>query len=657
MSSLYTHQSENVRKTWLFVAGLLVSVAFPVSVFAHDVSPKNYVYNTIDVTMAVNQDSTVDVTEEQTYDFSGHFHKGWRSIPLKGVSSITDVRVFDEQGNALEQSLRALNKDDMSSWGKYFSEIKNGVLNIEWYYDSTDEMKTWTLAYTLHGSISFLKDKDELYWNLFTDYDVPVGYVHAVVTLPEDVSDVLQLQSTLYSSRTTAIHSLKSATIPDTHTFDFKLAVANPKEAVTIAAGWPKGIVSKSAFWRDFLEVHLFGFLSVLLVLLTVVIVAVHWYISEVRGKGRGTIIPEYTPPRNLPPAMAEVLVKEKTTRKTWPATVIDLAVRGYIDIAEEKAGIGSHVMRYFAMLVPVVFFVFLIAIVGDIQEYTLVLVLIAIVIVCLRIAGAGQQMGKGFFTPKEYVLTAKNNYYDDKALKVYERDFLHTLLGAEGRFSTADIKKSTIRQKKLYNAMKSLERMMYKEVEEVTGAYEVGVSKEIIKKVILWVAVFLAFFLFAYGDGVTHTEGFIFLLTAIVCGIALYSFVNFEARLNKEGAIFREEWLGFRLYLKTAERDRLQNLTPELFEKYLPYAIIFGIEKKWARAFSTLNVSAPTWYHGAYIAHGGRGGVVGFNPSTFSASFVSSFGSSFSSTGGGGASGGGGGAGGGGGGGGGGAS
>ena len=43
--------------------------------------------------------------------------------------------------------------------------------------------------------------------------------------------------------------------------------------------------------------------------------------------------------------------------------------------------------------------------------------------------------------------------------------------------------------------------------------------------------------------------------------------------------------------------KDRLQNLTPELFERYLPYAMIFGIEKKWAKAFEAMHLSPPQWY------------------------------------------------------------
>jgi uncharacterized membrane protein len=126
----------------------------------------------------------------------------------------------------------------------------------------------------------------------------------------------------------------------------------------------------------------------------------------------------------------------------------------------------------------------------------------------------------------------------------------------------------------------------------------------------------------------------------------------------------------GFRMFLKTVDADRLQtmspppNKTPELFERFLPYALALGVEQAWANQFSEVLAQAaaapggsgtgysPSWYSGAAIG--------GFSAVSFTSSFSSSFGSAVSSSsaapgsgsggGGGGSSGGGGGGGGGGG-------
>ena len=48
----------------------------------------------------------------------------------------------------------------------------------------------------------------------------------------------------------------------------------------------------------------------------------------------------------------------------------------------------------------------------------------------------------------------------------------------------------------------------------------------------------------------------------------------------------------GFKLYLSVAEKDRLNlanppELTPALFEQFLPYALALGVEQKWSEQFS----------------------------------------------------------------------
>ena len=121
----------------------------------------------------------------------------------------------------------------------------------------------------------------------------------------------------------------------------------------------------------------------------------------------------------------------------------------------------------------------------------------------------------------------------------------------------------------------------------------------------------------------------------------------------------------GFRMYLATAEKERLNALhppeqTPELFEKYLPYALALGVEQEWSEQFSDVLMRAsmsgdgyaPRWYSGNHWHN--------YDAGEFSSKLGASLGSAISSSssapgsssgsGGGGSSGGGGGGGGGGG-------
>jgi uncharacterized membrane protein len=67
----------------------------------------------------------------------------------------------------------------------------------------------------------------------------------------------------------------------------------------------------------------------------------------------------------------------------------------------------------------------------------------------------------------------------------------------------------------------------------------------------------------------------------------------------------------GLRLYLTVAEKDRMNmagapEMSPQHFEKLLPYAVALGVEKPWSQAFDTWLAAAglgaaytAAWYHG----------------------------------------------------------
>jgi uncharacterized membrane protein len=132
----------------------------------------------------------------------------------------------------------------------------------------------------------------------------------------------------------------------------------------------------------------------------------------------------------------------------------------------------------------------------------------------------------------------------------------------------------------------------------------------------------------------------------------------------TREGRQVLDRIAGFRQYLSIAEGERLDRMTPpkdtpELFERYLPYAIALGVENRWAERFEGVLAAAAAegrqqfgWYSGSNSPWSNPTGFVGSVGSSL-ASAVSSASTapgSSSGSGGGGSSGGGGGGGGGGG-------
>jgi len=67
------------------------------------------------------------------------------------------------------------------------------------------------------------------------------------------------------------------------------------------------------------------------------------------------------------------------------------------------------------------------------------------------------------------------------------------------------------------------------------------------------------------------------------------------------------EQLLGLKMYIKTAEKDRVKffekDLTKEkkirLFEQILPYALVLGVGKYWSKAFKDIYTKPPDWYSG----------------------------------------------------------
>ena len=126
-------------------------------------------------------------------------------------------------------------------------------------------------------------------------------------------------------------------------------------------------------------------------------------------------------------------------------------------------------------------------------------------------------------------------------------------------------------------------------------------------------------------------------------------------------GRSIMDEIEGFRMYLSVAEEERLNLLnppdkTPELFEKYLPYALALDVENEWGEKFTAILAATsttadehgyrPRWYRGSAWRPGHTGAFsnsLGTSLGSTVASSVRAPGSS-SGSGGGGSSGGGGG-------------
>jgi len=86
------------------------------------------------------------------------------------------------------------------------------------------------------------------------------------------------------------------------------------------------------------------------------------------------------------------------------------------------------------------------------------------------------------------------------------------------------------------------------------------------------------------------------------VSAIVIFIFSRIMPARTPAGARAREAALGFREFLSRVESDRYRRMitSPETFERFLPYAMAFGVEERWASAFEDLYREPPQWYRGS---------------------------------------------------------
>ena len=89
--------------------------------------------------------------------------------------------------------------------------------------------------------------------------------------------------------------------------------------------------------------------------------------------------------------------------------------------------------------------------------------------------------------------------------------------------------------------------------------------------------------------------------------GIAVAALGRTAPARTPDGTAVLAQTLGFRRYLATAEANQLKfEEGQDVFSRYLPYAIVFGLADRWARVFGELaasgaHVPQPGWYVGYY--------------------------------------------------------
>ncbi len=601
----------------------------------------------LDIEIDIRPDGTLDVTETYDWDFG--------SRQGLGLTRELDAR-FDyepEPGKVrvYEYGDFAASSPSQAPAGVWVHEdgaqVRVDIGAPDGSSDRRSGVQVYELSYTVEGALNAIRgqsgvpDQDELYWNATGhNWNVPIEAATVTVTGPTGVVDHACYQGPTGSTAECATLEAEGGRVTAS------ASRLSSGSGMTIMAAYPPGTFGliepiledeptspysgdgapaarvADAIWSN----------AVWLIPLALVLPIGFGVWRVRRGRdlhyadlppgvfpapgasprvtqiGKAPVVAvRFTPPDQLRPAEVGALDDKNAAPKHITATIIDLAVRGHLQIHE-----------------------------------------------------AGTSW-RGTHNDWLFVATPQNAPRDQ--LNRYEHTLLTGLFGARRQ-----VKLSQLRNH-FHRTMRSARRELAEEVDErrlFAGRLRASAGVRAVIPLIVVGFIVLNFLRVLMAAAAFSPTVFLVVVAALLLlALLVAAAVTRRARLQRTaaGRALHEQSRGFELYLSTAEAHQLRFEEGEdIFSRYLPYAIVYGVAERWARIFAQLEaqgvrVERPTWYVGTNTYGGGSFQHLGSALSSFSSTASSalsstpgSSGSSGSRGGGGGFSGGGGGGGGGGG-------
>lgn len=546
----------------------------------------------------LQRDGTLLITEAIDVDFLalGDRHGIFREIPVRYQWDADPkmVRVYDVDVRSVR---------DAGGRGLTYQTSETGA-NLRIRIGDADRTvsgkQTYRITYAVRGALNAFPDHDELFWNVNGgDWDVPTRVVTATVRAAFDAFTAV----TCFEGPRGSTKACQSAFSPQRAAFSATTALTAGQE-LTIVTALRKGAVTGTApqlqrrertidEWFEATPRTVGGAIAVMIGGLG--LVAWRWWTAGRDDREHETIVAEYEPPEKLRPAQVGLLVDEYADTKDLTATIVDLAVRGYLTITELPPsgllGLGTRdwsLRRTEGRAKP-----------EALHPYE-------------RTIFDGL-FGQGAMDATQKAVVALIQRFSDRA---GVPDAARATF--ESR-ATDEVKLSALK-KRFYTTLAKAQRELY--AESVARRW-FPADPQRVRQIYLVLGVgaivFAGFLVFEFGS--SFGAGLVG-LGAIVPGIALLGVASRMPRKTRSGAELLRRALGFRHYMEIAEKERQRFAEREnIFSEYLPYAIVFGCVEKWARAFKDIDTRAETssWYTGSSLG-------------AFSASDVSSSLSSFSS-------------------------
>ncbi len=564
------------------------------------------------------------VTKEYKVHFSTPHHGIYKDIPKRFVDPVTKRHRKVEIDN-----IKVYNCLSQNNPHRYKVKNHRGYVFIK----IGDPNRTITgdrcygISYRVVGEVLRpSENRQALFWNLVgTGWNLSLHEVHAELTLPSQVKIAkVKCYRGAYRSR----ESCTSLSVRG-NTVVMEEPVLLGHEALTLWVSWSPPLVKEKVIYDTTMEVKrkLFFLLSMAWVVV-ILLVLYLWYQGSTLSLKKSKMV-LYHPPEEIGVLEAGVIIDNSLDGRDITAALISLAQKGYLKIDKIKdmsSLFSSHDYRLTLVKNPD----------ANISPYE------AIIISKIFGVHIGEEAEKAIEETSH------------KKLKRGLKSLLITL-GLE----KIDQPRTSVTLKEM--TKEHVGTKLYSELSKVIyrNLQKKGYFAHTFKAA-RWVMGFLGFLIFMpinlglmmtlQGTGILQRFGDLPIDMVIFMGNALLgmSIIKMSTKVGtktKKGREITWRLMGLKEFISTAETDRLRRMyseeeLPDVFERFLPYAVIFGEEKRWGSAFDPIFQErgySPSWYHGSD----------GFRASEFSHGISNSM---STATGGGGGAGGGGGGGGGGG-------
>ena len=516
------------------------------------------------VVLDVDTDGVLHITETIDYDFGGAQRHGvFRYIPVRLPFDNKYDRIYKLSNIKVSGSPGTPTDTDISDEGK------NKIIRIGDEARTISGRHQYRISYDVRGALNHFDDHDELYWNATAfGWDAPMRQVEAVVRMPVAITKLACFAGPELSNLPCA-----RFTGEGTNQATFHAAELGARSGLTVVVAVPPGVIRNvapilderwsidRAFSRTPMTVGGAGALAALLLIVVGRLLyrqgrdrrlLIEGPGEEVVGlfdKNDGPVT--YRPPDELRPAQVGVLIDESADPLDVTASIVDLAVRGYLKIEE----------------IP----------------------------------------DTGWFSKGDWRLTRLDA--DDAALQPYETRLRDALFEGGDEVLLSDLKQQ------FYDDLKRIQDDLYDD--SVTQRWFVRRPD---RTRALWLGLGLLFTIAGIGAvallaAFTHA-GLVAIPFVIAGLVVLVAHKRMPARTGT-GTHTLQQVLGFRRFMTTAQTERMEFAEEEgIFAKYLPYAIVFGVTKQWAKRFEGLDAGSP-----AMSGMGWYVGVHAFSPMGFSSS------------------------------------